>query len=182
MAIIMKMNTKLILVIVLVYISARRVNAPGKLAFWMNLISIAFSSPVWIFCFLAFWRNHNSHAVIRRSQRREEYFFSSIPKGVAKGVDLTWSSTFPSVALSPVKLQVSWEVLGPFFTFNRLQYLFSNYWDIPSWPCFVTVLKPFWSMPPKVTFGQILCWLTPLVAKSARFQRWWDNGNLCPLF
>lgn len=125
MAIIMKMNTKLILVIVLDYSSACRVNAPGKLAFWMNLIlfwmnliSIAFSSPVWTLCFLAFWRNRNSHAVIRRSQRREEYFFSSIPKGVAKGVDFTCASTLPSVALSPVKLQVSWKVLGPLFHFQ----------------------------------------------------------------
>ena len=72
-------------------------NAPGKLAFWIilihrifaSLISIAFSSPVWTFCLLAFWRNRNSHAVIRRSQRREEYFFSPFPKGVAKDVDLS---------------------------------------------------------------------------------------------
>lgn len=117
MAIIMKMNTKLILVIVLDYSSACRVNAPGKLAFWMNLI-LFWMNLISIACFLAFWRNRNSHAVIRRSQRREEYFFSSIPKGVAKGVDFTWASTLPSVALSPVKLQVSWKVLGPLFHFQ----------------------------------------------------------------
>ena len=123
-----------------------------------SLISIAFSSPVWVFCFLAFGTNLNSHAVIQRSRRREEYFFSSILKGGTKDADFSLLSTFPSSNV--FSSQVGGFIEGfraLCFTLNLLQCFFSNHWDIPSWSCFLTVLKPFRPMPPKFTFVQILC-------------------------